>query len=64
MKSFISPFLGLRPGTRIFSVFFMAALCFGALPFFGFFRFFFGGSGLRLTPVDQSCIAYCIVFKR
>jgi hypothetical protein len=34
MNDFMSPFLGLSPGTNLFSIFFMAALCLGALPFF------------------------------
>ena len=51
MKDFISPFFGLSPGTKISSIFLLAAVLFG--PAFAFFLGFFLGSG----PLTGACPA-------
>ena len=52
MKLLMSPLAGLSPGIRMFSIFLLAALRFGAF-FLGALRggFFFGSGCLAVTPV-------------
>ena len=57
MKDFMSPFLGFSPGTKISSIFLLAAVLFGAFCF-AFLRGLFFGSG----PLTGTCPANLRLF--